>query len=144
MKTLKAALHDAVSDAYTDGYRFFMSGMADGFDLLAAEEVLRMKSEGAELYLVAVFPYAGAESHHDPATRDRIRQILSQSDLTLYLENDYQPQCELRRNIYMVDASYRIIGYYNGLSSGTAHCWNYAVRQHLELVNLYEENYSEH
>lgn len=38
----------------------------------------------------------------------------------------------------MVDNSSRIIGYYNGLSGGTAHCWNYALENGLETVNLYE------
>lgn len=135
---LKNGIRSAVFDAYYDGFRFFMSGMADGFDLFAAEAVLEMKEEFEGIALIAVLPYSGAPKRHSVAVSERIGRILKNADMVISLMEDYIPGCELLRNKYMVEHSSRIIGYYNGLSNGTAHCWKYAVENGLETVNLYE------
>ena len=56
-----ALLRDTVRQLYARGMRTFLSGMALGFDLAAAEAVLACRSECAELRLVAVIPFAGQE-----------------------------------------------------------------------------------
>lgn len=135
---LKTNLRAAICEAYDDGFRFFISGMAEGFDLFAAETVLEMKAIREDIALIAALPYSGAPEHHSSAIRERIFSVLSDADAVVSLSEDYVPGCEHLRNRYMVDNSTRIIGYYNGLSGGTAHCWNYAVNKCIETVNLYE------
>ena len=135
---LKTEIRSAVFDAYYDGFRFFMSGMAEGFDLFAAEIVLEMKSEFEGIALISVLPYSEVCEHHSAAISKRIKNVLAKADSVISLSEKYVPGCEHSRNKYMVDNSSRIIGYYNGLSGGTAHCWNYAVENGLETVNLYE------
>ena len=135
---LKTNIRSAVIDAYDEGFRFFMDGMADGFDLFAAEIVIELKKEFSDLSLVAVLPYSGAINRHSAALVKRMEKVLENSDAVISLSENYVPGCEHSRNKYMVDNSSRIIGYYNGLSGGTAHCWNYACENKLETVNLYE------
>ena len=137
---LKINLRAAIIDAYNDGFRFFMSGMAEGFDLFAAETVLELKSELEDIALVAVLPFSEAPKRHSAKTVKRMENVLSKADAVISLSENYFSGCEHRRNIYMADNSTRIIGYYNGLSGGTAHCWNYSADKNLELVNLYESN----
>ncbi|HNW04630.1 MAG TPA: SLOG family protein [Oscillospiraceae bacterium] len=132
--SLKEAIGAAVERAAADGYRYFYTGMADGFDLFAAEEVLRRR-EALGIYLIAAVPYLGFESSSGPDGR-RAR-ILAQADVVSYLSKTYSEACFRRRNVYMVEHSRRIIGWYNGLSGGTAHCWRRALAQGLEMVNLY-------
>lgn len=135
---LKTNLRKAVLEAYDDGFRFFMSGMAEGFDIFAAEAVLDLKEDYEDAVLVAVLPYSGAPQYHSEKIRERIEDILSCADFICSMGEKHIPGCELIRNKYMVDNSSRIIGYYNGLSAGTYHCWNCALEQNLEMVNLYE------
>ena len=115
-----------------------MSGMAEGFDLFAAETVVELKSSLEGIALVAALPYSEAAKRHSSQTTKRINAVLSKADAIISLSENYVPGCEHKRNRYMVDNSTRIIGYYNGLSGGTAHCWNYASEKNLELVNLYD------
>ena len=135
---LKVNIRAAVSEAYYDGFRFFMNGMADGFDLFAAEIVLELKAELEDIALVAVLPYSEAYKNHSAAVKKRLESVIEKADAVISLSEKHIPGCEHSRNKYMVDNSSRIIGYYNGLSGGTAHCWNYAVENGLETVNLYE------
>lgn len=39
---------------YSLGYRYFLSGMAEGFDLLAAQAVTALKAEYTDIRLIAV------------------------------------------------------------------------------------------
>lgn len=135
---LKINIRAAVIDAYNDGYRFFMNGMAEGFDLFAAETVLELKSELDGISLVAVLPYSKAPDGHSASVRERMKSVLSKTDFIISLSENHVPGCEHLRNRYMVDNSERIIGYYNGLSGGTEHCWNCALNKGIETVNLYE------
>ena len=130
---LKEAIGAAVERAAADGYRYFYTGMADGFDLFAAEEVLKRR-ESLGIYLIAAVPYLGFESSGPGGRRER---ILAQADVVGYLSKTYSEACFRRRNVYMVAHSRRIIGWYNGLSGGTAHCWRRARAEGLEMVNLY-------
>ena len=46
--------------------------------------------------------------------------------------------CELSRNVYMVENSSMVIGYYDGFSKGTAHCWHCGEQTELKHINLFE------
>lgn len=139
IKALKENLANAITDAYNDGFRFFISGMAEGFDLFAAEAVIKLKESLPGIALVAAFPYSDAIEKHKASTAKRIGNILKKTDFAVAISQKYYSGCEHERNRYMVNNSTRIIGYYNGLSGGTAHCWGYALKNNLETVNLYEK-----
>ena len=135
---LKEKLYSAIEDAYAEGYRSFMSGMAEGFDIFAAEAVLRLKETRPDVSLVCVFPCPASRDCRNLRSKERLERIVSRASLIIYVENSYVTGCEHLRNIYMADNSCRIIGWYNGLSGGTAHCWNYALSAGLEMINLFE------
>ena len=50
-------LEKAIKENHTKGVRNFLCGMAVGFDLLAAEAVLRGKKELPNIILTAVVPF---------------------------------------------------------------------------------------
>ena len=137
MLVLKEKLYAAVRRAYEDGYRVFIDGMAEGFDLLAAEAVLKLREEYPDVHLMAAFPAPESRKNHSAEVCERIERIVAKASIAVYAYTKYEKGCELRRNLYMVSCAGRIIGYYNGLSSGTAHCWNQAQLRGLETVNLY-------
>lgn len=135
---LKEKLLSAVKDAYLDGYRFFISGMADGFDIFAAEAVLELKKSFPEIGLVCAFPCPSSRENRCSFWKRRVENIAEQSKIIVYVEKSHTAGCEHLRNIYMADSSFRIIGWYDGFSGGTAHCWEYAEQSGIETVNLFE------
>lgn len=62
-----AALEDKIREAVNNGFVTFISGMAWGVDIWAAEIVLRLKREGYPLHLIAAVPYEGFEKGWDAA-----------------------------------------------------------------------------
>ena len=62
------------------GYHTFLSGMADGFDIIAAEEVLRLKKEYPYIRLKCVIPFKGQADRYPEAYKQRYNNILAQAD----------------------------------------------------------------
>ena len=52
------------------------------------------------------------------------------------MQRDYSPDCMLRRNRYMIDASAVLIAAYNGSPGGTRSTLLYAMRQGLQIIEL--------
>ena len=138
MAALREQLFAAVQAAYNDGYRYFISGMAEGFDLLAAEAVIRLRRVHPDAELFAAFPCEASPKGHSPAVCHRIANTMEEVSFSHFVSKEHIPGCELSRNIYMVENSSLLIAYYNGLSRGTAHCVHCAEGRGLHIVNLCE------
>ncbi len=78
---IRAALRVALAAMYRKGYRTFLSGMAQGFDLWAAEETLAMAAEPAfgEMELVAVVPFRGQAARYPRHTAASYHDILARA-----------------------------------------------------------------
>ena len=80
-KQVKNLLVKEIENAYNMGYRYFLCGMAMGFDLMAAEAALSLKSKLKELKLIAVIPHPDQtklwdEKDKDPGTHHQFRTVL--------------------------------------------------------------------
>ena len=116
------------------GFRKFVSGMALGFDMLAAEEVIKLK----EVKLVAVVPYRGQSERWAPHQRERYQRILSEVDEEVVLSEVYYNGCLLKRNDYMLAHASGIIAYYDGKpKGGTFYTCRKARLKGLDIINLY-------
>lgn len=71
------ALRRTVGELYARGFRTFLSGMAVGFDLAAAEAVLELRERVPGVRLVAAVPFRGQEMRFSPADRERFRRVLA-------------------------------------------------------------------
>ena len=83
------------------GYDTFLSGMCEGFDLIAAEEVLNLKKEYPHIRLKCVVPFKGQAERYTQADKRRYDTILAQADEVVTLQDGYTEGCFLRRNDYL-------------------------------------------
>ena len=93
-----AALEAKIREAIDDGFVTFISGMAWGVDIWAAEIVLRLKAEGHPLHLIAAVPYEGFERGWDEDWKRRYHDALSKADLVKYVCDHYHRGCFQVRN----------------------------------------------
>jgi len=107
-------LRREVLNAIEDGYTRFLSGFAEGADLIFAEIVAEEKKYHPELILEAAIPYAGRLKTKDGKFHDLLRvcnavKVECQS---------YAPSCFMRRNRYMAGQAQRVIAVYDGRERG--------------------------
>lgn len=121
--------------------RIFYSGMAMGFDLIAAETVLALKNAfNPPLKLIAVIPFSGQSDNFSDGWKERFQNVLKNADETVTLSDIYFNGCFQTRNEYMVDNSDYVITWYDGQRGGTANTLHYAERNGRQVFNTNHDN----
>ena len=114
-----------------------MSGMAEGFDLLAAEVVLKIKKIYPDIKLTAVIPFGGQPNHFSDKDKNRYAIVLRQCDGTVLIAKRYFKGCFHRRNDYLVGNYIAIVAYFDGQSNGgTFYTVNRAKTKNIPVINI--------
>lgn len=136
--SVRKKIEECVREAYRNGITNFISGMAIGFDLLAAEVVLSLRHECPAITLTAVLPFREQASRFNELNKCRYYKCLSQADDIVILSNDYTAKCYLERDRFMVEHSSLLIACYDGRNrGGTFWTVNFAVRTGKNVINIY-------
>lgn len=119
----------AIQTAICNGYRTFISGMAKGVDIWAAEQVLSFRKCNPQLTLVCAIPYPGYERRWDQKWKTRFQDIIQTANAVHYISQKASYRVYQARNVWMVDHSSLVISVYNGSKGGTQNTLAYAKKQ---------------
>ena len=126
-------LEKMIKAAIADGHTTFISGMARGVDIWAAEIVQMIQDYNPEIRLICAVPYEGFEKGWSAEWQTAYYEVLARADLVKYICPHYSRGCFQIRNKWMVDHSNLVIGIYNGTKGGTKNTIDYALKQGLEV-----------
>lgn len=140
MLHIRTALIISVTELYRQGYTVFYSGMANGFDLLAAEVVQTLRNYYKDIRLIAVVPFIGQSKYYDAKDKALYDSLLESSDEVITLSSRYYRGCFLRRNDYMIQRSRKIIAFWDGNpKGGTYYTARKSAKNNIEFINLYNK-----
>lgn len=128
-RAIKSDLKKEIKLAIKDGYTVYLTGMARGTDLWAAEIILNLRRKNKDLKLICAIPYAGFEQRWSEYWRQLYHYILNEADLVRVIGHGYSPGIFQIRNEWMVNHSSRVIAVYNGSLGGTKNTIDYAIQQ---------------
>lgn len=132
---LKEVLSEQIKALANRGVTDFLSGMAQGTDLWCSQIVLDLKKENPELKLRCILPCKGQESKWTASAQERYRSILVQANEVVYVGQEYNRDCMLERNRWLVEHSSILLAAYNGsFRSGTGATVRYALKQGREVI----------
>lgn len=116
-----------VLDAIASGYNYFISGFADGTDLIFAQVVNEIKQEHNEIKLEAAIPY--------PRNRlVEIEKLINSCDVKHIISDHFFQGVFMKRNKYMVEQADLIIAVYDGRNTGgTFQTMQYARNREKEI-----------
>ena len=134
-----ALLGRLLEQLYGRGFRTFLSGMAVGFDLAAAEAVAALRVRHPDVRLVAVVPFRGQERRFRSADRTRWERIVAEADAVEFLAEGYHPGCYAVRNRHLVARASLVVAWYDGSPGGTQYTVREALRGGRELINLHPD-----
>ncbi len=138
IEDIKAELRKRVKALYAKGIRIYLSGMALGFDMLAAEVILSLKAELPSLKLIAIIPFRGQYNRWNYRDRARYNDILGAADGSVVLSEGFFNGCYLKRNDFMIDHACGIIAYYDGgYKGGTFYTFRKAKAKGKDIINLF-------
>lgn len=137
----KKFLLSTLRGAINYGLRTFLTGMAEGFDMITAESIIELKNEFPYIKLIAVIPCIGQELKWSTSQQKRYHKILQKCDDKIILSKSYTPNCMIDRNKYMVDHSSFVIACYNGKHGGTEKTIRYAQQTNKKVKIINPEKY---
>ncbi len=114
-------LLEVIKNAVNEGVFTFLNGLAVGFDLIAAELLLSLKTEYPQIKLIACIPCAGQDKYYSKENKIRYRNVLLVADEQVILSDDYYRGCMQVRDKYMAERANRMITYCKKKEGGTAY-----------------------
>lgn len=135
-KALRDDLESEIRKAFVEGYSVFISGMARGVDIDAAEIVLQLREAGHPVRLICASPFPGFEESWDKEWQRRYNAVMESADLVRFVCPKYSRGCFQIRNEWMVNHSSRVIAVFNGQPSGTRNTIDYAMRQGIPVRTI--------
>lgn len=117
------------------GVLTFYCGMAKGFDLAAAETVLKFRDRyGAKL--VACIPYEGQPERFSSSDRERYLNILEYCDEKVVFSKNYNRCCMHARDRHMAENCGVLVCYLRKKSGGTFYTVNYARTLGVKIIEV--------
>lgn len=131
---VKRKLKKKIRQAIADGFEVFITGMARGTDIWAAEIVLKLRRSGKPVKLMCASPYEGFEKCWSQSRQRRCNEIMAAADHKIFICRGYSRACFQIRNEWMVNHSSRVIAVFNGKKSGTKNTIDYAKKANVPVV----------
>ena len=135
-EAIKAALAAEIDAAIADGITGFITGMARGVDMWAAELVLARRATNPGVTLFCAIPYEGFEKKWADTWRDLYQSILAQANGSKIFQPCFTYASFQERNRWMVDHSERVIAVFNGEKGGTKNTLDYARKAGVRVCIL--------
>ena len=118
------------------GGTYFISGVARGFDTWVAEEILKLRKENKDISLECAIPFPGQADSWEKADQKRRYKILTATDESVIISEQYSRGCFFARNRYMVDKADVVVCAFNGKSGGTAYTVDYALKHNKIVIQI--------
>lgn len=135
---LRQTIQERIRIFVQAGGRYFACGGNTGFDLLAAEEVLRCKKEFPQIRLVLLLPFPGYTGRWAQKDQERFARIWPYSTYR-YLSEQYYKGVYKDRDEQLIHGSSTCIGYLHWSEPG----WIWSVYDQAETQGLWIQNLAE-
>ena len=123
-------LRKEIKNAVEKGVETFYCGMAMGFDLLAGEEVVKLKKKNEKIKLIACIPCYQQEKNFSQEDKKRYSKLLKKADETVFVSENYFKGCMQKRDRYMADRADMLITYCKKKTGGTAYTVSYFQKKY--------------
>ena len=132
---LKETLAAQITALVADGYTEFLSGMAPGVDMWAAQIVISLRVKNPSLRLHCILPCVEQSAKWSAALQKQYRAILEQADSIIFVNRADKKNCMLERDRFLVNYATLVLAVYNGEKrGGTAATVRYARKLGRELI----------
>ena len=135
-------LTEVLENAVKAGYVHFISGLALGIDMIAADIVLSLKKKHKNVTLTGAVPCPGQEEPWRDVDQKRYRDLIKKCDQVVICSDSYKGSETMHiRNHFMVDNSAVVVAIWNGKPSGTGSTVKYAKEHGCKVKIINPEDF---
>lgn len=137
-QNVEKKLEDVVRECIAKGARTFIAGGAIGFDTIAAQLILRLRSELPNIYLALALPCPPEQQTlmWTDEQKAEYYEILRNANFTKIVSERFTKGCMYARNRLMVDRSGILICYLRKNSGGTYYTVNYGKKKGIIQIDI--------
>lgn len=136
LEEITRRLKEEVINLIEHGYLYFGAGGALGFDTLAAQTVLGLKTIYPQIRLILVLPCITQTRGWAACDVEIYEEIKSQADKVVYTSKEYTNGCMHKRNRHLVDNSSVCVCYLSEQAGGSAYTVQYAKSRKIDVINV--------
>lgn len=129
-------LEQTIVSLIRQGVIYYGSGGALGFDTMAAQTVIKLKSMYPGIKLILVLPCISQAERWSNEAQRNYENIKKQADKIVYVSQEYTRECMFKRNRHLVDNSGICVCYLTKHTGGTAYTVNYAREKNVPVINI--------
>lgn len=133
---IKHKLKCTIIKLIAEGYCYFVTGGALGFDTLAEQTILELQKNYPQIKLILVLPCISQANKWSKEDKMVYESIKRKADSVVYTSQNYFRGCMHKKNRYLVDSSSVCICYCTKKTGGTAYTIDYAQKKRLQIINL--------
>ena len=135
---LSITLYHIVEELILNGFTFFCSGGARGFDTLAEQTVLKLKEKYPHIHLILILPFCNPYTKESGWNKEDIQLYLNikeKATKSFYVQQEYKRGCYYKRDRWLVDSSWICVCYQYRNTGGTAYTTQYAKKNGIQIIN---------
>ena len=125
-------LEKEIKKLIEEGVDTFYNGMAIGFDICAAQTLIRLKRKYKHIKWIACVPFYGQECKFSQSDKEIYAKVLKKADEIVILSDHYFRGCMQIRNNYMADRADVLIAYCKKEKGGAAYTVQYFQKKYSE------------
>ena len=119
--------------AIKNGYKYFLCGMALGFDTLCFQTLEKLR-QIYDIKIIACIPCLMQHSRFNKNQKAEYERMIKSCDDMIVLQDNYDEFCMKKRNDYMVKNSSLLICYITRSSGGTYYTVKLAVEKNKKVI----------
>ncbi len=136
ISNIKKNLEQELIHFIEQGVVYFGCGGAIGFDMLAAQTIIKLKYRYNQIKLILILPCADQDKFWSEEEKAIYEIVKTQADKIRILSQTYYRGCMLKRNRHLVDNSGHCISYLRKDTGGTAYTVRYAQKCGIKVIKI--------
>ena len=122
-------------DLIEKDYKYFLIGMAVGFDMLCFEILYNLKKE-YDIKLIACVPCENQSKVYSIKEKEKYDEFISVADEVVLVSKNYNRYCMFKRNKFMVDNASALVAYLREERGGTKNTVKYAEKSNINIIYI--------
>ena len=137
LNIIACEFYDTIQQLYDKGFTTYLSSIKNGFDLIAAEAILKHKKEYLDIKLIVAVPCIGQESSFNNLEKTRYKAICELADKVIFTASNDHENIPYIHQQYLLTNCSQLICCYDESKIKKTYLINQIIGAKIPIINIY-------